>query len=90
MHIYIYTYIYIYILYTYINIYSGNHALSGENGAERERGLKCSRASVLETLLTAQTRLVLQTAIHRRQKRVTQTDTKTSTPCNGVHTFEFS
>jgi len=31
-----------------------------------------SRASVLETLLTAQTRLVLQTATHRRQKRSTQ------------------
>ena len=43
-----------------------------------------SRASVLETVLTAQTRLVLQTAIFRRQKRRTQTDTKTSTPCNGV------
>jgi len=27
------------------------------------------RANVLETLLTAQTRLVLQTATHRRQKR---------------------
>ena len=36
-----------------------------------------SRASLLETLLTAQTRLVLQTATHRRQKRSTQTDTKT-------------
>jgi len=42
--------------------------------------LFCSRASVLETLLTAQTGLVLPTATYRRQKRSTQTDTKTSTP----------
>jgi len=37
---------------------------------------KCSRASVLETLLTAQTRLVLPTAIHTedRGERSTQTD----------------
>ena len=33
-----------------------------------------SRASVLETLPTAQTRLVLQTATYRRQKRSTQTE----------------
>jgi len=38
-----------------------------------------SRASVLETLLTALTRLVLQTATYRKQRRSTQTDTKTST-----------
>ena len=36
----------------------------------------CSHASVLETLLTAQTGLVLKTATYRRQKRSTQTDTK--------------
>jgi len=41
-------------------------------------------ANVLETLLTTQTRLVLQTATYRRQKICTQTDTHTSTPCNGV------
>ena len=39
-----------------------------------------SHASVSETLLTAQTRLVLQTATYRRMKRSTQTDMKTSTP----------
>jgi len=33
-----------------------------------------SRASVLETLLTAQTRLVLQTAAYRRQKRKKHAD----------------
>ena len=43
-----------------------------------------SRASVLETLITAQTRLVLQTASYRRQKRSTQTDTETSTPCSAL------
>jgi len=43
-----------------------------------------SRASVLETLLTAHTRLVLQTATYRRQKTSTQTETKIWTPCNGV------
>ena len=35
-----------------------------------------SRASVLETLLTAQTRLVLQTATYRRQKRKLQQRSK--------------
>jgi len=45
-----------------------------------------SRASVLETLLTPHTQhkrdwSMLQTATYRRQKRSTQTDTKTSTPC---------
>jgi len=40
------------------------------------RPCKCrySRASVFETLLTAQPRLVLQTATYRRQKRKTHAD----------------
>ena len=36
---------------------------------------RCSRASVLETLLTAQTRLVLPTALHTEDRRETNTQT---------------
>jgi len=51
--------------------------------AHWEGNSSVSRASVLETLLTAQTSLVLQTATYIRQTRSTQTDTITSTPSNG-------
>jgi len=78
MYVYVYTYVYIYIciyihIYTYIlRIY--RHLLFFFVGARplvvwRSRMeavvyVLFSRASVLETLLTAQTRLVLPTAIH--------------------------
>ena len=43
----------------------------------------CSRASVLETLLTAVTRRVLQTATYRRQRRRSTTDSRGRTVAEG-------
>ena len=65
-------------LESYIHIYISIYGVGKHWG--QLCSLYISKASVLETLLTAQTRLVLQTATYRRQKRSTQTDTKTLTP----------
>jgi len=58
----------------------------GSRGCACVRDRACSHANVLETLLTAQTGLVLQTATYRKdiRERSTQADTKTSKPGNGV------
>ena len=72
----------------YVNTYSPRRVVILTSAVNISHACRCSclylgrysRASVLETLLTAQTRLVLQTATQRRQERSTQTDTKTSTP----------
>ena len=66
----------------YIHTYThGIQGLGLEGTGVPSFGLyKSSRARVLKTLFTAQTRLVLQTATYRRQKRSTQTYTKPSTP----------